>query len=660
MSLAFFGCSKPKPTDLSVAGSNAYPTTISELTSIVIDGYANMRSQNLDGWGYLPSLSSTDHDISITGGMNLVDGNGKSPYNNAPPSEQWVTNTWNGLYGGVRDANSGLNAAQFYLANYAVAGDAASVKALRGESYFLRAYYYMQLEGLYGEKYIDIKEPASVDANVLGVPVYTAIPTTLAQTSAPRATARQVWNLITSDLDSAATLLPASWTGENIGRVTSWTAKGLLGKAYVFTQNWDSAKTVLLDVITNGTGPRGLPLQLMPFNIYKQAFNAPAYPGSLDSSVAQKFNQESLFEIEVERVGGNGGYGIFGVTPNPYLTSSMGLFLAPSAFRDNGDVTSYQGLGYGCGFVNDQNLTRFGFKVGPGYSLVDSLDQSSLITNQNFDDSANFKQRVSTTKVPGLWYQHISDSLRHNATGADPRLYVCAMEPFTDSVVCTFTGASNNRFKRPVSKTVNIVANAPLGKTVKGDGYLGWSFRKYQTIDAGIAIELQQSDGSNLYLLRLADIYLLYAEACMNTGATPTALEYINKVHRRAYNQPINSASPYDYATLTSPTIAGSTDVNLATNPLAYERHAELFGEGQWWFDICRWGNSTNSTSGGANNFNSDFGANEATYYGNLLPNQTPSLWSNVQSYSYPIPTTELNSNSRLAVQPNGGQNPNY
>ena len=388
----------------------------------------------------------------------------------------------------------------------------------------------------------------------------------------------------------------------------------------------------------------------MPFNIYQQAFNSPAYPGSLNNNTDQKFNQESLFELAVDRVPGNGGYGIFGNTPNLYLTSSMGLFLAPSGYKDDG--LNGMALGYGDGYISNENLLRFGFKVSP-----DSLSLSSLVPNQNFiANSTTTLGYVSTTKVPGVYYQHVSDSFR--TTGAaDPRLYVCAMEPFMDTVLCSQSGSISDRYKRPVCKAENLGVN-----NISSDPFLAWSFKKYQTIDAGIQLELEQSDGSNLYFLRLADIYLLYAEACMNTGDNTDALEYINKVHRRAYNQPVNSPSGVDYASLTDLTKAGASDVDLGNNPLAYERHAELFGEGNWWFDICRWGNSTNSTPGGANNFNSNFGQNEAAEYGSdLTPLPIlPSRWTNTQSYSYPIPSAEINANTSLTTQPNGGQNPGY
>jgi hypothetical protein len=655
ISLMVLGCKKPPTSqNLSIESSTAYPTTIAQLNSILADGYANFRTLDLYGWEALPAgFSCSAHDVDENGPLNLADQNTQAWSNNPPANAQWVTNMWAGYFIGVKDANSTLEAADFYEKNYAVASDSPTLRYIRGQAYCLRAFYYMQLECFYGEKYIDIKQPASTDANVLGVPIYTRVPATLIETAQPRATARQVWNLITNDLTTAATLLKnVSWGTNDEGRVTDYTAKGLLGKAYVFTQNWDSAVTVLNDVITNGHGPQNLPLTLMPFSQYQQAFNAPAFPGSLNSNTAQKFNQESLFELEVDRVQGNGGYGIFGNAPNEYLTTSQGLFWAPSGFLNTGATGSKEGMGYGALFFQDRNLKRFGF-----YVPEDSLDVSSLIANQSFVSPAvaNAAGYVSTTEVPGLWYQHVSDSFRNspNGLGADPRLYVNALEPYMDTVL--FSGiaspADQARLKRPVSKNVNIL----VGGTHPDDGFLGWSVKKYQTLDANMN-EVGQSDGANYYLLRLADIYLLYAEALMPTNQV-LALEYINKVHRRAYGLDTNTPNAlYDYASLTAATKADPSDVNLHNNPLAYERHAELFLEGHWWFDVCRWGNSTGATAG---NFNPAFGQNEANYYGSLLPNQVPSIWSSF-SYCYPIPTLELTSNPGIAAQVNGGQNPGY
>ena len=81
---------------------------------------------------------------------------------------------------------------------------------------------------------------------------------------------------------------------------------------------------------------------------------------------------------------------------------------------------------------------------------------------------------------------------------------------------------------------------------------------------------------------RLADLYLLYAEACMETGDVGTATTYLNKVRARVglpsypgYSFKVNGEE------LTSPTLQEA---------LRHERRMELAMEGHRWFDLCRWG----------------------------------------------------------------------
>ena len=133
---------------------------------------------------------------------------------------------------------------------------------------------------------------------------------------------------------------------------------------------------------------------------------------------------------------------------------------------------------------------------------------------------------------------------------------------------------------------------------------------------------------------------MLYAEASKGSGDNTTALEYLNKVKRRAYGYPVNATSPVDYTSLTGTTKAIGDPV-LGTNPLYYERWAELFNECDWWFNICRW----------------KLGPSEAAYYGTAINvGGQPFIFDESKSYSWPIPTDEFNSNAKIA----GQQNPKY
>lgn len=79
--------------------------------------------------------------------------------------------------------------------------------------------------------------------------------------------------------------------------------------------------------------------------------------------------------------------------------------------------------------------------------------------------------------------------------------------------------------------------------------------------------------GSNVVVLRLADVYLLLAECYANTNDFPNANIYLNKIKDRAGIPTVNLQ-----------------DKNLLLNEIALERRKEFVGEGQRWFDLVRTG----------------------------------------------------------------------
>lgn len=75
---------------------------------------------------------------------------------------------------------------------------------------------------------------------------------------------------------------------------------------------------------------------------------------------------------------------------------------------------------------------------------------------------------------------------------------------------------------------------------------------------------------TNFCLARLAEAYLIYAEACIQTGNAGEAKKYINKIQQRAGSQ----------------TISETVDMQV----LMDEKQYELWFEGCRWHDIVRWG----------------------------------------------------------------------
>ena len=77
-------------------------------------------------------------------------------------------------------------------------------------------------------------------------------------------------------------------------------------------------------------------------------------------------------------------------------------------------------------------------------------------------------------------------------------------------------------------------------------------------------------NNTNLCIARLAEAYLIYAEAYIQTGAAGEAKKYINKIQDRAGSQ----------------TISETVDMQV----LMDEKQYELWFEGCRWHDIVRWG----------------------------------------------------------------------
>lgn len=147
--------------------------------------------------------------------------------------------------------------------------------------------------------------------------------------------------------------------------------------------------------------------------------------------------------------------------------------------------------------------------------------------------------------------------------------------------------------------------------------------------------------GYNIYFIRLPEIYLMYAYLLKDSDPA-TALEYVNKVKRRAYGYSPDGASPVDYGSLTDRTLTADATDHLANDPLLYELWAEFFGEMRWW-EYVRF---------------LRLGKQEADYYKTVSgpgAAKTNIVWKDT-NYAMPIPTSEFESNPN----PDMVQTPGY
>jgi len=159
--------------------------------------------------------------------------------------------------------------------------------------------------------------------------------------------------------------------------------------------------------------------------------------------------------------------------------------------------------------------------------------------------------------------------------------------------------------------------------------------KKYDISNSDIDI---YNSGKNLYYLRAADVYLMYAEALNELGQPGAALVPLNKVRKRAGLDNLENVLGHT-----------PTQTELRTE-LLDERARELGGEGWRWFDLKR----TGTLVARVQRYN-----NPRAYYVPINGTGDPHPAQNVSEKNnlYPIPLSELQTNAALSLN---DQNPGY
>jgi len=309
----------------------------------------------------------------------------------------------------------------------------------------------------------------------------------LSDTTVQRNTPESVWKFITSEMRAVASDLPE--TPIRPGRVTKWSAEGMLARLYLNRSGVESG----------GNGQRN---QVFLDSAKYYAERVITQSGaSLLKDYADLFkfpydnNSESLFSLQW--VYSPGAWGTQNSTP---------AYLAYSSDIANGD-----------GWGGDKGATWWMISQYEGIKVT-----ATGLQGRTLD------QRLKATfMLPGATYPEITQSI----TGGEQKL------------VYPFTGTENN-----------FVA---IKKYITG-----------KAKDVG-GQSAQQNYGNDTYMLRLSEMYLVYAEAVLGNNPSTTdakALSYFNKVHTR-------SGLP-------------SFDEALTFDVIFKERLCEFAIEGMAWYDL--------------------------------------------------------------------------
>lgn len=577
-----------------------FPATMEQVDQLVTAAYAQDHAIGTYAFYWFPmGVWLYDHTTDIYGSY---DERATSQDNYTNIDSRYTTTTYTDLCKWAKLATSGIQGINFYREHYASQQDQEALDYALGQCYFNRAMAYWHAQIFF-----------EMDADALGFAIIDSVINDVEGLKLGRATVRDTWQFMIDDAKRAVELLNGHVSDEF--RATEWAAKGLLAKIYmqslyIFPDNRSACKSLLEDIIFNSGK------ELVPFEIYSDMFYG---------LEANEHNRESLYELTMttnyNQDGPWEGYTTGSGMPMVYAPWYVDLDIRFRKGREdktdpltleNDVIISKKSSQWGNNFVHNRNIARFGFWDFYG----DTIPRLTLNPNYDFNSARSLDNYPYMISTPG--YREEALALKRNKNKVDPRLQLCAGQPYVDEYIDALgrttvydrSSEANNRPDR-----------------------IAWAHRKYTNIrgvEMGAApYGLNESSNCNIYIIRMADIYLLYAELLAEQDPA-TALEYLNKVHRRAYGCSPDAPSEYDYRSLSDRTKAFFDNDPLAANPLRYERWAELFAEGQWWFDVRRW----------------RIGADEADYY--VETSHGPITWKGDCSYVQPIPQLELERNHNM------------
>jgi len=364
---------------------------------------------------------------------------------------------------------------------------------------------------------------------------------------------------IIADFDWGYKNLPA--TNVAVGRANKWAAAAFEAKCLLYQKKYSDALTIFNDVITKGTTAGGTKYALLP--AYRSAFDA----GSDNSS-------ESVFAIQASVNDGSG------------------------ANNANADLV----LNYPYG--GNSVVTCCGFNQ-PSMDLANSYrtDASGLPL---LDGTYNTLTPSATGALTDIaWQLAGTTSVAADAGRLDPRIdWVLGRTgvPFLDWG--TYTGP------------------AWVRSPVDGGPYTP---KKYDALASQVGTFTDASSWTpgynavNQYLMRFSDVLLMAAECAVETNDLATALTYVNKVRARVQDPTTwvkisKSASKSDWAAYTDSSVpsvnAGNyvistypsfPDQTYARQAVHFERKLELALEGHRFFDLVRWGETTNASGNPVN-----------------------------------------------------------
>jgi hypothetical protein len=513
-------------------GSSAFWQTEADATFALIGAYSSIRplfdrDYYLDGHGEYVRARGT----SATSG-NLFRGDAYQGANYNPEGYAGsFDKMYRYLYGGVNRANYVIDNVQAMLPT-ASPSSVESLEAILGEARLLRGMVYFRLISMWGDvPYIGkvVNDNSEVE-NITRLPI------------------GQVKDSIMADFTYAYEKLPVKASEE--GRAAKPAALAFRGKLNLYWASWNKNGWPELDTFSPSTTEA------------EQAYQAAAADFKM---VIEDFG------LTLFRNGEPGEIDELGkaeVLPNYYY-----LF-TPLANGDPEMIMTFTHGGTGTG-QGEELMRDFAGRshegsqawVTPRYEIADRYQ--SIITGDFVEPMIPMNPTT-----PGARAAENSAVNPESYTNKDYRMKSSIMWDYEMSI--GMTSLQSTGFVPFIYQTWNqpVVIDGQNYITYNTDGTnSGYVFRKFLRNYAGQG----RSDGDYSFpVMRLADVYLMYAEATNEvSGPQADAIELVNRIRHRGNLPPLNADK------------TGSQEAFF--NAIEQERIIELLGEGHRGFDLRRW-----------------------------------------------------------------------
>ena len=462
---------------------------------------------------------------------------------------------------------------------------------MKGEVHFLRAYLYHDLVSMYG-----------------GVPIITKSFGLNDDFKVARNSYEECINFIVQELDSAAALLPLSYSGNDIGRATKGAALALKSRVLLY------AASDLYNSDASWAGGYG----------NKELVG---YVGGDRQARWQAAKDAAKAVMDL------GVYGLY--MPNPAS--------AEEAAKNYSDIFLQKGTsediflryftakidenwdGYNPGLYNNPNGWHGWGSNTPIGQMVDAYEKVDTISNmavaRPFDwNNAADKASPYTKRDPRFYASILYDGAKwrprqSDAAGRDP------------------IGIVQTGYYEKPDGTVVPGLDTRNGPLEDWNGtYTGYYMRKF--IDPSVNAQYDKQEQPWRYI-RYTEVLLNYAEACLGLGQEAEATTVLNQIRKRAAMPDITANGP------------------ALVDAYRHERRIELAFEDQRYFDVRRWmiaPDAYQDATGISIRHKIDNNGNvlSTTY---AVINAQDREW-NPRFYLFPIKSDEIQRNNKLIQNP--------